>query len=112
MPSGTAAEDRAAAYLQQQGLKPVARNWRCRQGELDLVMRDGSTLVFVEVRSRANAAFGGAGASITQTKQAKLIRAAEHYLLQQPHRGDCRFDAVLIDGNALQWLKNAFEVSA
>ncbi len=109
MPSGAAAEDRAAEYLQRQGLKLLGRNWRCRQGEIDLVMRDGGTLVFVEVRRRSNAAFGGAGASITQAKQGKLIRAAEHYLLQQPHHGPCRFDAVLIDGDALQWLKHAFE---
>lgn len=109
MPSGAAAEDRAADYLQRQGLKLVARNWRCRQGELDLVMRDGNTLVFVEVRSRASAAFGGAGASITPAKQAKLIRAAEHFLLQQAHRGACRFDAILIEGGQLQWLRSAFE---
>lgn len=109
MPSGAAAEERAAQYLERQGLQLLARNWRCRQGELDLVMREGKTLVFVEVRSRRGAAFGGAGASITQAKQAKLIRAAEHYLLQQRGTMPCRFDAVLIDGDQLQWLKNAFE---
>lgn len=109
MSSGAAAEDRAAAYLQRQGLKLLVRNWRCRQGELDLVMRDGNTLVFVEVRSRSQSAFGGAGASITPAKQGKLIRAAEQYLLQQRGSIPCRFDAVLIDGDQLQWLKNAFE---
>lgn len=109
MPSGAAAEDQAADYLQRQGLRLLARNWRCRLGELDLIMRDGETLVFVEVRSRASAAFGGAGASITPAKQAKLIRAAEHFLLRQAHRGACRFDAILIEGDKLQWLRNAFE---
>lgn len=111
MPSGAAAEDRAAEHLKKHGLKLVARNWRCRQGEIDLIMYEGDTLVFVEVRSRASAAFGGAGASITPTKQAKLIRAAERYLLQNPSPAACRFDAILIDGDTLQWLRNAFEVS-
>ncbi|NWG87203.1 MAG: YraN family protein [Hydrogenophilaceae bacterium] len=110
MPSGAAAEDRAAEYLQRQGLKLVARNYRCRQGEIDLILREGTTLVFVEVRSRASSAFGGAAASITQAKQAKLIRAAQHYLSLQSSLPACRFDAVLIDGNDLQWLKHAFEV--
>lgn len=110
MPSGAAAEERATTYLQGQGLELVTRNYRCRQGELDIVMRDGNTLVFVEVRSRSNARFGGAAASITPTKQGKLIHAAEHYLLQHPHPGACRFDAVLIEGNSLQWLRQAFEV--
>lgn len=110
MPSGAAAEDRAAIFLQQRGLKLVTRNYRCRQGELDLVMRDGGTLVFIEVRSRSNANFGGASASITPAKQGRLIHAAEHYLLHHPHPGACRFDAVLIEGGDLQWLKQAFEV--
>lgn len=112
MPSGAAAEDRAAEYLQRQGLKLVARNYRCRAGEIDLILQDGNSLVFVEVRSRASTAFGGAAASITPAKQAKLIRAAEHYLLQHPNPAPCRFDAVLIDGNNLQWLRNAFEAQA
>lgn len=112
MPSGAAAEDRAAAYLKRQGLKLLARNWRCRAGEIDLVMQAGNALVFVEVRSRASAAFGGAAASITPTKQGRLIRAAEHYLLQHPSHLPCRFDAVLIDGDNLQWLRNAFEAPA
>ncbi|MFZ5474310.1 MAG: YraN family protein [Pseudomonadota bacterium] len=112
MPSGAAAEDRAADYLSRQGLKLLARNWRCRAGEIDLVMQDGHTLVFVEVRSRASAAFGGAAASITPAKQARLIRAAEQYLLQHPCRAPCRFDAVLIEGSDLQWLKQAFEAAS
>lgn len=112
MPSGAAAEDRAADHLQRQGLKLLARNWRCRAGEIDLIMQEGNALVFVEVRSRASTAFGGAAASITPAKQAKLIRAAEHYLLQHPNPASCRFDAVLIDGNNLQWLRNAFETQA
>lgn len=112
MASGAEAEDRAAEHLQRQGLKLLARNWRCRQGEIDLIMRDGATLVFVEVRSRNSPAFGGAGASITPAKQAKLIRAAQHYLLQNPSSVACRFDAVLIDGNTMQWLRDAFDAPA
>lgn len=106
---GAAAEDRAAAYLTQQGLKLVTRNFRCRGGEIDLIMRDGASLVFVEVRSRARADFGGAAASITATKQARIILAARHYLAQHRVDAPCRFDAVLIQAGQLQWLQAAFE---
>ena len=106
---GAAAEDRAAAYLAQQGLKLVTRNFRCRGGEIDLIMRDGASLVFVEVRSRARADFGGAAASITATKQARIILAARHYLAQHRIDAPCRFDAVLIQAGQLQWLRAAFE---
>lgn len=108
---GQAAEALAAAYLQRHGLELLERNYRCRHGEIDLIMRDGEEVVFVEVRLRSSAAFGGAGASITSAKQHKLARAAEHYLLQHGST-PCRFDAVLLDALAernLQWLKNAFE---
>lgn len=109
---GGQAEELAAAYLNQQGLKLVASNYRCRFGEIDLVMRDGKTLVFVEVRLRSNASFGGAAMSITASKQLRLARTAEHYL---QHHGEsaCRFDAILMstmDVHAIEWIKNAFEV--
>lgn len=111
--AGKAAEALAAAYLQQRGLQLLERNYLCRFGEIDLIMRDGSELVFVEVRLRTNAKFGGAGASITSSKQQKLARTAQHYLMQH---GDapCRFDAVLLgslDATDLQWLKNAIDTS-
>lgn len=109
--TGQAAEDLAAAHLQRQGLKLLERNYRCRHGEIDLIMRDGVEIVFVEVRLRSNAAFGGPGASITHGKQQKLSRTAEHYLLQHGS-APCRFDAVLLGslaGDDLQWLKNAFD---
>ncbi|WP_148716706.1 YraN family protein [Chitinolyticbacter meiyuanensis] len=106
---GAAAEARAAAYLQRQGLRIVERNWRCRRGEIDLIARDGNTLVFVEVRARASRSFGGAAASITATKRARIIAAAEHYLLGVRPTPPCRFDAVCIDGDALDWLKNCFD---
>ena len=109
---GERAEARALAYLQGQGLALVVRNYRCKGGELDLVMRapDG-TLVFVEVRSRSSDAFGGALASITTTKQRRIVLAAQHYLAGKPEC-DCRFDCVLIDGERLEWLKDAFSADA
>jgi putative endonuclease len=110
--SGALAEQWAAQYLQQQGMKPVAHNYRSRFGEIDLIMRDGATLVFIEVRLRRNADFGGAAASIDTRKQQRIIRTAQQYLADLAHLPPCRFDAMLMDdaqgGNA-QWLKNAFE---
>jgi putative endonuclease len=110
--AGEQAEHSAARYLLKQGLKPVAQNYRCRFGEIDLIMQDGMTLVFVEVRLRRNAAFGGAAASIDTHKQQRLIRTAQQYLGSLAHTPPCRFDAVLLDdaqGGGLRWLKNAFE---
>ena len=104
---GARAEDLAARFLGQRGLAIVARNVRCRGGEIDLIARDAATLVFVEVRRRRNAQYGGAAASITARKRQRLILAAQHYLLKHPDT-DCRFDCVLIDGNKLEWLRNAF----
>ncbi len=106
---GAEAEQAAADYLARQGLKLVARNFRCRGGEIDLIMRDGATLVFVEVRARARADFGGAAESITATKQGRIILAARHYLAQHPIDAPCRFDAVLLQAGRLQWLQAAFE---
>ncbi|MEN6586666.1 MAG: YraN family protein [Sulfuricella sp.] len=105
---GQEAENLSAEFLQRQGLRLVARNYRCRMGEIDLVMDDRGTLVFVEVRLRSNKHFGGAGASITAHKQGKLVRAAQHYLQQQAVQPPCRFDAVLLDGGRLEWIKDAF----
>lgn len=106
---GQAAEERAARYLKAQGLALLARNWRCQFGEIDLILRDGATVVFVEVRSRHRSAYGGAAESITAQKRARLQRAAAAYLAQSGHRGACRFDAVLIDGERLTWLRGAFD---
>jgi len=95
--AGRAAEDLAARYLDGQGLCVVARNFRTKRGEIDLVAQDGATLVFVEVRFRRSASHGGAAESITAAKQARMVAAAQVYLLRQ--RGDppCRFDAILLD---------------
>lgn len=110
---GCAAEGEARRYLEGQGLHTVAQNCHDRFGEIDLVMRDGQYLVFVEVRMRRSASFGGAMASVDRRKQRKLIATALGYLQQHPHDGPCRFDVVAIGGaeNRLEWLQNAFELS-
>ena len=107
---GSDAENLAAAFLQRAGLKIVARNYRCRFGEIDLIARDGNTLVFVEVRMRSSDRYGGAAASITATKRAKLLRAARHYIANAAQPPACRFDALLVNGKerTIEWLKNAF----
>lgn len=108
---GSDAEEIAVSYLQRQHLLLIAQNYRCRFGEIDLIMRDGTTLVFIEVRMRANEMFGGAAASITPAKQAKLLRTARHYLSGLNNEPPCRFDALLlsgINGQKIEWIKNAF----
>jgi len=104
--SGDAAEERALHYLQQQGLVLQQRSFLCKGGELDLIMRDGKALVFVEVRQRADARFGGAIASVTTAKQKRLVHAAQVYLQSLPSTPVCRFDLVAIEGDQLHWLKN------
>lgn len=108
---GDEAENLALRYLRKAGLKPVSRNYHCRGGEIDLIMRDGDTLVFVEVRYRKNRHYGGAAASITPRKQQRIIVAAQHYLLSLNEEPACRFDVVAIDeGEDIQWIQNAFGV--
>ncbi|TWG79510.1 putative endonuclease [Cupriavidus gilardii J11] len=106
---GERAEARALAYLQQQGLTLLVRNYRCKGGELDLVMRasDG-TLVFVEVRARSSDAFGGAAASITVSKRQRILQAANHYLATLASVPRCRIDVVAIGPRGIEWLKDAF----
>lgn len=100
-------EREAETFLKRSGLTLVARNWRCRLGEIDLIMKDGATLVFVEVRKRGSAHFGGALASIGAQKQAKLQRAIGLYLTTLPNTPLCRVDAVLFDGTSVPvWEKN------
>ncbi|TQV80202.1 YraN family protein [Exilibacterium tricleocarpae] len=96
---GDRAEQRAQAYLISQGLQPVTRNYRCKAGEIDLIMRDGEVLVFVEVRLRSASRFGAAAATVTAKKQQKIIRTAAFFL--QAHRltetTRCRFDVIAFD---------------
>lgn len=107
--AGLAAEQLAATFLRAHGLKLVTQNYHCKFGEIDLIMKDGKTLVFIEVRLRTNSQFGSAGASITPQKQQKLLRTAQHYL---QHHGDCpcRIDAILMNEANMQhieWIRNA-----
>lgn len=107
---GLDGERQAERFLLAQGLELITRNYRCRHGEIDLVMRQGATLVFVEVRRRSRSDFGGAAASVDLRKQRRLIAAARHYLAwlgKEPP--PCRFDVVAIEGgDRPQWLPDAF----
>jgi putative endonuclease len=114
--NGQAAELHALKYLQAQGMKLLAQNWSCRRGELDLVMLAGDTVVFVEVRYRKYAGWGGAAASVDVRKQQRIVLAAQHFLLSQPRLSNrpCRFDVVALSANGtlppnLDWIANAFE---
>ena len=112
--AGNAAEALASAHLEQAGLRILLRNYRVRGGEIDCIALDGQTLVFVEVRLRRNARFGGAAASIDYRKQQRIIHAARCYLLRYPRQAErpCRFDCVLLaslDANQLEWIKDAFQ---
>ena len=103
---GDAAEQQALLHLQTQGLQLVQRSFLCKGGEIDLIMRDGRHLVFVEVRKRSSKKFGGALASVTSSKQKRLVHAAQVYLQNMKPVPACRFDLVAIEGEELIWLKN------
>lgn len=113
---GQQAEDQALAYLEHQGLQLVQRHYQVARGpsraagEIDLIMldRDG-TLVFVEVRARTHAGYGGAAASVNRAKRRKLIWTARHYLQQVTPWPPCRFDVIAITAHELEWLPAAFE---
>jgi putative endonuclease len=115
---GAAAEQLAAEYLQARGLEVLARNLRCRGGELDLVCLDGGVLAVVEVRQRGRADFGGAAGSVTRRKQRKIIRAARYYLQRQPawRAHAMRFDVLALEGlpageHGIVWIKDAFRAA-
>jgi putative endonuclease len=113
--SGKLAEDLTLRHLETCGLSLICRNWSCRSGELDLVMLDGDTVVFVEVRYRRHAAWGGALESVDLRKQQKLIKAAQLFLLKEScwAKHPCRFDVVAMgsaEGGAHpSWIRNAFD---
>jgi putative endonuclease len=107
---GKSAEDLAAAYLVARGLTLLERNYHCRMGEIDLILRDRDTLVFAEVRLRKHADFGGAAASITPSKQRRVLAAARYYLSGRTER-PCRFDVLVLErlsDDAIEWIKDAF----
>lgn len=111
---GRSGERSAERFLCDKGLRLVARNYRCAQGEIDLVMRDGETLVFVEVRRRKNADYGSPLETVSAAKQRKLVAAAQHFVLSQKvsSRQAMRFDVIGIisddTGEAIEWVCNAF----
>jgi putative endonuclease len=112
--AGNEGEDAALAYLKRSGLKLIARNYRCKAGEIDLIMLDGKTLALIEVRFRATPDFGGPAASVTWRKQRRIIAAARHLLLTHAELRRCpaRFDVVGISsgshGPEIEWIKAAF----
>lgn len=108
----------AADYLEDRGLTVLARGYRCRLGELDLVCRDGATLVIVEVRARATSSFGSALETIGPHKRARIVQATRHFLMRRTQWSDAsiRFDVVAFDAietaePAVQWVRNAFDAS-
>lgn len=106
---GALAEEQAARFLERQGLDIVARNYRTRFGEIDLIAREGATLVFVEVRMRSSDGYGGAAGSIGARKQARIVAAARQFLARIPREPVCRFDVVTLESDTPQWLRGAFE---
>ena len=114
--TGRAAEEAAAEMLKAKGMSIVERNFRAKVGEIDLVARDRDEIVFVEVRARASAGFGGAAASVGGSKRRKLMRAASVWLVARGWTGPCRFDVVAVDGGSIgagrcEHIPAAFEAS-
>lgn len=110
---GAEKERLAESFLTNQGLRLVARNHRCRYGEIDLIMREASILVFVEVRFRRSTRFGSPAETVDARKQRRLIATAKHYLQAHPTPCACRFDVVAIDGqHHIQWIKHAFTLDS
>lgn len=108
---GSDNERQACAFLQGKGLRLLERNYRCRRGEIDLVMRDRDTLVFVEVRYRSSMRFGTPAETVDIHKQRKLAAAAAHYLQCRPTNLPCRFDVIAVSGtNHIDWIRSAFHV--
>lgn len=108
--SGARAEDLCAEVLRRAGLRILARNWRCRLGEVDLVAEEDGTLVFAEVRLRSNTVYGGAAESVTAGKRARIVAAARHYLAGRT-QVPCRFDVLLLDAvspSRVRWIRDAF----
>ncbi len=106
---GAEMERLAESFLIRQGLRCIARNHRCRYGEIDLILREAAMLVFVEVRFRRSTRFGSPAETVDTRKQRRLIAAANHYLQSHPSALPCRFDVIAISGQKeIQWIKHAF----
>lgn len=112
---GKQAEEQALNFLQQYGLQPLEKNYRTARGEIDLIMLDDETIVFIEVRARSNDVYMKPLESIDHRKTQRIIYASNHYLQRQKMSNDnsCRFDIVVLTGNnnrpKIEWIKNAFE---
>lgn len=109
---GEQAEALAEQFLSRNGLKLIERNFRCRGGEIDLIMKDGAGMVFVEVRLRTNKAFAGAAESVAARKQQRVILAAQHYLSSLASTPPCRFDVIALDAldeARIEWIRDAFQ---
>ena len=114
--TGRESEQLASDYLQQQGLTFLEKNYHCRQGEIDLIMRDKRTLVFVEVRYRKTARYGSALESVNSAKQSRIITTAQHYLQQSKEKNvNCRFDVIAICPTEttpeITWITDAFQLN-
>lgn len=113
---GIQAEERAARQMQDAGYQILARNFHCRLGELDIVARCGPLLIVAEVRLRSSGRFGGAAASVTAAKRARIVRATRYFLAYRPHLAALmvRFDTLLLDAvdGPIDWIEGAFENSA
>lgn len=109
--TGDHAEERAALYLQDRGLSILARNFRTRLGEIDLVAQDGPTLVFVEVRKRITEHYGGATGSVDWRKRRRLVAAARVFLARLGKEPPCRFDVVALGESTCEWIPAAFDLS-
>lgn len=107
---GQLAEQQACQYLQENGLKLIAQNYRAQCGEIDLIMRDGKDIVFVEVRSRKNNDYGSAVESITPNKQKKILKTTLIFLQQRNwlNKVNCRFDVIGVNPDHLEWIQDAF----
>lgn len=108
---GQQGEELALAHLRRHGLQHVDSNFSCSCGEIDLIMRDGAQLVFVEVRQRTADSHGGAGASVGPAKMRRVVNAAQVYLQRFPRVPPCRIDVVAIDGQHIAWLRDAIQAS-
>ena len=106
---GQQAEEQARQFLVDKGLKLVCRNFSCKLGEVDLIMQDQQTLVFVEVRFRKTDRYGSAAESVTRSKQSRIIAASHYYLATQKLNQPIRFDVIAISGNGkFEWIPYAF----
>ena len=110
---GNHAEQKAYDFLTKQGLKNLTRNYRCRMGEIDLIMKEGANLIFIEVRFRKSSDYGQSFETVTRSKQQRIIKASLHFLKKYPkfQRANCRFDVIGVDFKGkITWIKNAFTV--